>query len=105
VVSVSNHEQNRSSFDTLRTSGMYGSAERSTPEGAMEEPKKRAANCKWAHPTLSEPHPVWFETEDRPWTCERDEDPRALESTEVCEDCPRWEHSAVKSPDGARRPS
>lgn len=57
----------------------------------MPAPDKHAANCKWAKPTLQEPRPLWLEAEDRPWTCERDGTPRTLESTEACEDCPRWE--------------
>ena len=38
VVSVSNHEQNHSSFDTLRTSGMYWSARRSTLRVPARQP-------------------------------------------------------------------
>jgi hypothetical protein len=50
-----------------------------------------AHNCKWASPTLLEPSPGWVEAEAKPWTCHRDAAPLALESTERCEDCPRWE--------------
>lgn len=59
-------------------------------EKAMEGPRKRAANCKWARPTLQQPSPIWFAAEERPWTCERDERPTPLDSTDICEDCPRW---------------
>ena len=52
---------------------------------------KSAHNCKWASPTLLEPSPRWVEAEARPWTCHRDLEPRALETTDVCADCPRWE--------------
>jgi len=53
--------------------------------------KRTAANCKWARPTLFQAGPTWLEAWERPWTCERDAEPRPLESTEVCVDCPRWE--------------
>jgi hypothetical protein len=56
----------------------------------MDGVKNRAATCRWAHPTLFEPNPHWLDAETRPWTCERDVEPHALETTEVCEDCPRW---------------
>jgi hypothetical protein len=65
----------------------------------MDAPKRHAANCKWARPTLQEPTPVWLAAEDRPWTCERDGTPRPLESTEACADCPHWaEREAVIEP-------
>ena len=57
----------------------------------MEAPKRHAANCKWAHATLEEPSPLWLAAEGSPWTCERDGKPQALETTEVCQDCPHWE--------------
>lgn len=57
----------------------------------MNAPKRHAANCQWAKPTLQEPRPIWLESEDRPWTCERGGVIRTLESTEPCEDCPHWE--------------
>jgi hypothetical protein len=57
----------------------------------MEPPKRHASNCKWARPTLDEPAPLWLAAEQAPWTCERDREPHALESTDVCEDCPRWQ--------------
>ena len=56
---------------------------------------KGAHNCKWASPTLLEPAPGWVDAETKPWTCHRDREPMALESTEVCEDCPRWEERAA----------
>ncbi len=56
----------------------------------MKAPKKHAANCQWARPTLLEPNPVWLAAEDRPWTCERGGKARVLESTEICEECPLW---------------
>lgn len=52
---------------------------------------KGAHNCKWADPTLFEPAPDWVDAEDKPWTCHRDAVPKHLLTTEVCEDCPRWE--------------
>ena len=65
----------------------------------MDAPKRHAANCKWARPTLQEPTPVWLAAEDRPWTCERDGTLRPLESTEACADCPHWtEREAVIEP-------
>jgi hypothetical protein len=65
----------------------------------MPTPKRHAANCKWARPTLETPLPVWLEVEDRPWTCVR-EDLRPLESTEACEDCPHWEERTGSDEDG-----
>ncbi|MGE5245350.1 MAG: hypothetical protein ACM3SQ_14060 [Betaproteobacteria bacterium] len=53
--------------------------------------KRSASTCKWAKPTMSMPLPTWLEAWDRPWTCVRDETPTTLETTERCEDCPRWE--------------
>ncbi|MBZ5558923.1 MAG: hypothetical protein LAO77_16750 [Acidobacteriia bacterium] len=61
----------------------------------MEEQKlpvrQGAHNCKWAAPTLFEPAPDWLDAEGKPWTCHRDAVPKHLETTEVCEGCPRWE--------------
>jgi hypothetical protein len=62
------------------------------------EPKRTAANCKWARPTISLPSPIWLEAWNSPWTCVRDEKPRPLEDTTVCSDCPRWE---LKRSDGS----
>jgi hypothetical protein len=53
---------------------------------------KGAHNCQWASPTLFEPAPGWVEAEAAPWTCHRDPAPKHLEDTEICEQCPRWEH-------------
>jgi hypothetical protein len=50
-----------------------------------------ASTCRWAIPTLFLPAPYWWDAEDRPWACVRDGAPRALETTEVCTDCPYWE--------------
>jgi hypothetical protein len=63
-------------------------------EGFVEDkksPAKGAHNCKWAEPTLFERAPRWLEAEAKPWTCHRDAAAKSLETTEVCEDCPRWE--------------
>jgi hypothetical protein len=64
-------------------------------EGAVEDKKspveKGAHNCKWAEPTLFEPAPDWLEAEAKPWTCHRDAVPKHLETTEICDECPRWE--------------
>lgn len=56
----------------------------------MSDPVKRAANCKYATPTLLQPDPQWFNADDAPWTCVRTSDPRLLIDTELCEDCPNW---------------
>ena len=40
--------------------------------------------------TVSLPAPTWLEAESSPWTCTRDKNPRVLDSTERCVDCPRW---------------
>ena len=53
--------------------------------------KKGAHNCQWAEPTLFEPAPGWTDADDKPWTCRRDDVPQHLESTTICEECPRWE--------------
>jgi len=53
--------------------------------------KHTASTCKWAKQTISMPRPTWLDAWDRPWTCVRDEAPHPLESTDVCEDCPRWQ--------------
>ena len=67
----------------------------------MDTPKRHASNCKWARPTLQEPAPLWLEAEHRPWTCERDKEPRTLDTTEACADCPRWELKDVGPQYGA----
>jgi hypothetical protein len=64
----------------------------------MQVPKRHAANCKWAKPTLDEPGPTWLEANERPWTCEREGVLRPLESTEACEDCPHWEEATDEPP-------
>lgn len=56
----------------------------------MERPPN-AANCRWAVPTLFLSTSAWLQAWDAPWSCVRDGDARALESTERCGDCPRWE--------------
>jgi hypothetical protein len=63
----------------------------------MGIPGRHAANCRWAKPTIEEPKPVWLESNDRPWTCEREGTPRTLESTDLCEDCPHWQSAQVKT--------
>ncbi len=50
-----------------------------------------AAKCRWAQPTLYQPGLAWTEAWNSPWTCQRDEDPRVMEDTQPCEDCPRRE--------------
>ena len=67
------------------------SARRESVEDKKLPAEKGAHNCRWAEPTLFERAPDWLEAEARPWTCHRDADPQRLETTEVCEDCPRWE--------------
>ncbi len=54
-------------------------------------PRRHAANCRWATPTLFLRPPLWFEAERAPWTCLRDKRPRVLTTTEACAACPRWE--------------
>ena len=53
--------------------------------------RRGASTCRWAAPTLLLPAPIWFEAEDSPWTCLRDAAPRALETTNPCAICQRWE--------------
>ena len=54
-------------------------------------------NCRWARLTLRLPYPLWLESEDKPWSCLRNNEPRPLDDTAICHDCPRWEprHLAV----------
>ncbi len=52
---------------------------------------KKAANCRWARPTLQQPFPDWLAASDCPWTCEREETPMPLDTTEICVDCPNWQ--------------
>ena len=46
--------------------------------------------CQWGTPTLSLPYPLWLAAEDRPWSCTRTSEMRALDLTDVCADCPQW---------------
>lgn len=47
--------------------------------------------CRWARLTLRLPYPFWLEAEEKPWSCLRDTEPRALDDTAICRGCPRWE--------------
>lgn len=60
-----------------------------------------AATCKWATPTLFVWAPYWFESEEAPWTCLREGEPRVLASTDECATCAYWEsreHAAAAAP-------
>jgi len=46
--------------------------------------------CRFARQTIRMPYPIWLDADDKPWTCLRDAQPRPLEDTSVCHDCPRW---------------
>lgn len=48
-------------------------------------------SCRWARLTLRLPYPFWLDSEDKPWSCLRDAEPRPLDDTDICHDCPRWE--------------
>ncbi len=61
------------------------------------EPKATVQNCKWAEPTLYQDGPYWLDAWNMPWTCRRDGDPRMLEDTDICQNCPRWEAREGKS--------
>ena len=52
-------------------------------------------SCGWSRLTLFLPYPFWLDSQRGPWTCVRDPDPRVLDDTEVCRDCPRWEPRAL----------
>jgi hypothetical protein len=52
-------------------------------------------SCRWARLTIQLPYPVWLDSEDTPWTCLHDKEPRPLEDTAVCRGCPRWERRRV----------
>ncbi len=54
-----------------------------------------AANCRWSVPTLFLDTPDWANTNDRPWSCLRDETPVELESTTGCRTCVRWQSRPV----------
>jgi hypothetical protein len=47
--------------------------------------------CRWAEPTVFLANPLWTAAEDYPWSCRRDGAPHAVEDTQACETCPRWE--------------
>jgi hypothetical protein len=53
--------------------------------------EQNVATCRWARQTLYLPYPMWLNAEDQPWTCLRDAEPRPLDDTDICRDCPRWE--------------
>jgi len=73
---------------------MTGIPERTRGEAMSES--HRAANCRWAVPTLFLAPPAWIDASDRPWTCVRDAVPREMETTDACGECVRWEpHSAA----------
>lgn len=55
------------------------------------EKKPTVQTCRWAEPTLYQDGPYWLDAWNQPWTCRRDEDPRLLDSTDVCVNCPRWQ--------------
>ena len=57
--------------------------------------ESRVESCRWAKPTLQLPYPVWLNSEDTPWSCLRDREPRLLEDTAICLGCPRWESRRV----------
>jgi len=60
-------------------------------EGPVKTPKRQASNCKFARPTIEEPRPLWLSAEDQPWSCDRLDQPRPLDDTDICEDCPHWQ--------------
>jgi hypothetical protein len=53
--------------------------------------EQRAANCRWARPTLFLHYPFWLDAWDWPWCCEREGTPRMMATTEACLTCPQWE--------------
>lgn len=55
------------------------------------ENKTSVQTCRWAEPTLYQDGPYWLDAWNMPWTCRRDSDPRLLDATDVCENCPRWQ--------------
>lgn len=50
-----------------------------------------ASTCRWAQPTLLLPDQTWLFAADCPWSCQHDAKTRVLQTTAVCEYCPRWE--------------
>jgi hypothetical protein len=60
--------------------------------------RRRAANCRWATPTVLLPAPLWFDAETHPWSCVRDAAPRTLLTTDGCGVCPRWELRQTAAP-------
>jgi hypothetical protein len=65
----------------------------------MDE-RSSVESCRWARLTVRLPYPLWMESEDKPWSCLRDQEPRPLEDTAVCHGCPRWEprHLPIAKP-------
>jgi hypothetical protein len=66
--------------------------------GTIMEITRSATTCRWATPTLSLAAPFWLDAWDRPWACTRDTAPRALDTTDVCASCPRWESQPDAQP-------
>jgi hypothetical protein len=74
----------------IRLDGLEAALTRSNG-GTAVETKETVQNCKWAEPTLYQDGPYWLDAWNMPWTCRRDGDPRTLEDTDICQNCPRWE--------------
>ena len=47
--------------------------------------------CKWAEQTLLQPMPLWLEAWTRPWCCLAQGEPRLLDTSDECAQCPCWE--------------
>lgn len=62
-----------------------------TRERASADLDRRAANCRWASPTMMLPAPFWFEADDYAWACLQQGRWRLLETTEACLTCVQWE--------------
>lgn len=55
------------------------------------ETKHSPVTCRWAVPTLLLSYPLWLDAWDSPWACVSDAMPRALETTDICLSCCRWQ--------------
>ena len=70
----------------------------------MNEPSS-VVTCRYARQTLFLPYPLWLNSENYPWTCLRDREPRPLDDTEACRYCPRWEPRRLSVTSDEKRPA
>lgn len=47
--------------------------------------------CRWSRLTLRLPYPFRLDSDNKPWSCLRDVEPRPLDDPAICRDCPHWQ--------------